>query len=260
MPGSRKLINAIIVDDEKKACTNLEHIIGEYIGTNIRVAGIAQSTADCEKLIAKIKPELVFLDIEMPNENAFDFLARIGPFNFEVIFVTAYDEYAVKAFRLNAIDYILKPISINELKLAVDKLYDKLNYKALLVDNISYPELLTEFKGKSLPEKVKLKDGVRTEVVHFEDLYYVEAQGSYCRIVFAKAGDITDITMSSPLSYYEEILPSDRFFRAHRSYLINCSHINKLHPDNVVIENGLSIPVSRRRHAELVEYLKEHRF
>jgi two-component system LytT family response regulator len=107
MPENRNSINIIIVDDENKACTILKDIITEYADPIIRVVGIAHSTYEAEALIYKLSPDAVFLDIEMPNENAFHFLERIAPFAFEVIFVTAYDEFAVKAFRLNAVDYIL---------------------------------------------------------------------------------------------------------------------------------------------------------
>ncbi len=111
MPATNEIIKVLIVDDEKKACSNLRSILSEFVDVKINVAGIAHSGVEAGRLVSEVSPDAIFLDIEMPNENAFEFLARISPFNFEVIFVTAYDEYAVRAFRLNAIDYILKPIS-----------------------------------------------------------------------------------------------------------------------------------------------------
>src|ERR1700740_2529996 len=122
MPADHLSLNVLIVDDEMEACANLQHILSEYVDKEINIVGIANNTREAEAAIAKAAPAAVFLDIEMPNENAFHFLERIAPFNFEVIFVTAYDEYAVKAFKLNAVDYILKPISINELNQAVQRL------------------------------------------------------------------------------------------------------------------------------------------
>jgi len=97
-------LNVIIVDDEMDACKNLQKILVEYVDSGINILSIANSTAEAEKQILEHKPDVVFLDIEMPNENAFEFLDRIVEINFEVIFVTAYDEYAIKAFKLNAID------------------------------------------------------------------------------------------------------------------------------------------------------------
>src|SRR5690242_15259365 len=126
MPANSKSLQVLIVDDEKKACTNLKNILLEFVDPGIVIAGIANSTAEAESLIADTTPDAIFLDIEMPTENAFHFLDRISPVNFEVIFVTAYEEYAVRAFRLNAVDYILKPISIAELKKAVQRLKDRI--------------------------------------------------------------------------------------------------------------------------------------
>src|ERR1700689_5825299 len=125
MPSDNALLNVLIVDDEMEACDNLKNILMEYVDKEINIAGIANNTREAEAQINNFLPDAVFLDIEMPNENAFHFLSRISPFGFEVIFVTAYDEYAIKAFKLNAVDYILKPISIAELTAAVQKLKEK---------------------------------------------------------------------------------------------------------------------------------------
>src|SRR6202012_3296754 len=114
------------------ACINLKNILREYVDREINVVGVANNTREAEKQITRFSPNAIFLDIEMPNENAFHFLTRISPFEFEVIFVTAYDEYAVKAFKLNAVDYILKPISIEEVSNAVTKAKEHIAYKKLI--------------------------------------------------------------------------------------------------------------------------------
>src|ERR1043165_6987188 len=100
-------LKVLIVDDETEACRNLQNILSKYIDCNIQVAGVAHNTVEAERLVRLHNPDAVFLDIEMPEENAFDFLQRIYPYSFEVIFITAYDEYAIKAFKLHAMDYLL---------------------------------------------------------------------------------------------------------------------------------------------------------
>lgn len=262
MSNSRASVSVLIVDDEKKACINLKNLLLEYVDPEINICGIANDTKEAETQIEKLSPDAVFLDIEMPNENAFHFLERISPVNFEVIFVTAYDEYAIKAFKLNALDYILKPISIIELRNAFAKLKDKIRYKKIINDrSVSYRELSDEVANKIKHQKITLKDINVTETVHFKDIFFVEAQGSYSRIVYVKDKTIKEMVMSSPLSDYEEILPGDQFYRIHRSYLINCAQIQKIFSDGsnqVVMKNNLTIPVSRRRYAALLDFLENN--
>ncbi|MCD6012930.1 MAG: response regulator transcription factor [Flavipsychrobacter sp.] len=262
MPANGKTIKILIVDDEKKACTNLKNILFEFVDPSLNIVGSANSTVEAESLISKLEPDAIFLDIEMPNENAFHFLERISPFAFEVIFVTAYEEYAIRAFRLNAIDYILKPISITELRGAVQKLKDRIRYKKILEDkNASFTEISDQITNKTKQYKITLKDINNTSIVDFKDIYFVEAQGSYSRIVFLKNHVVKEMILSNPLSEYEELLPDDQFYRIHRSYLINCAHIKQIISDgnnNVIMKDNLSIPVSRRRYASLIEFLETH--
>ena len=257
MPATNEIIKVLIVDDEKKACSNLRSILSEFVDVKINVAGIAHSGVEAGRLVSEMSPDAIFLDIEMPNENAFEFLARISPFNFEVIFVTAYDEYAVRAFRLNAIDYILKPISINELKNAVLKLREKLLYKKMAASGaIEYDVLAEQFFNKAKHNSITLKDINGIEVVPFKNIYYVEAQSSYSRVVFVKNAEVKEMTVTNPLSYYEDVLPTEVFFRIHRSYLINCTQLKKILNEEVIANDGFAIPVSRRRYNSLIDFLK----
>lgn len=262
MPGNGKPIKLLIVDDENKACTNIKNLLHDFVDSTLEIVGMANSTEEAEKKILKYSPDAIFLDIEMPNENAFNFLERIAPVSFEVVFVTAYEEYAIRAFRLNAVDYILKPISINELRVAVQRLKDKISYKKTIehekkvFSNLSY-----QLNTKVRPHKITLKDLNTVSVVDFKDIYFVEAQGSYSRIVFMKDHVITEMVLSNPLSEYEELLPDDQFYRIHRSYLINCGHIKQIVSDGnsrVIMNDDLNIPVSRRRYTSLVEFLENH--
>ncbi len=262
MPSTGKPIKLLIVDDENKACTNIKNLLLDFVDPSLNIVGIANSTEEAEKKITKYSPDAIFLDIEMPNENAFHFLERIAPVSFEVVFVTAYEEYAIRAFRLNAVDYILKPISINELRIAVQRLKDKIYYKKTIENpKQTFADLSDQLTSKTKPHKITLKDINTTSVVDFKDIYFIEAQGSYSRIVFLKDLVIKEMVLSHPLSEYEELLPEDQFYRIHRSFLINCAHIKQIVSDGnnrVIMNDDLNIPVSRRRYTSLVAFLENH--
>jgi len=256
-------IKVLIVDDEKKACTNLKNLLLTYTDPALVVVGIANNTKEAEDKIKQLSPDAIFLDIEMPHENAFDFLDRISPLNFEVVFVTAYDEYAVRAFKLSAVDYILKPISIDELRSSVLKLREKLKFKSIMNMPSVYSEVAHVLTNRNKPGKISLKDGNIVEVVDFKDIYFVEAHGSYSRIIFQKNSQVREMMMSSPLSDYEEMLPEEQFYRIHRSFLVNCYYIEKIVSGDVatiITTNGSVLPISRRRYVSLIEYLKSHHY
>lgn len=256
-------LKVLIVDDEKGACDNLNNLLSEYIPDDIYVAGIAHNTQEASELVERLSPDGVFLDIEMPNENAFEFLERTSPINYEVIFVTAYDEYAIRAFKLNAVDYILKPISIPELIDAVRKMKERAEAKKLLQQNHpdDFKEMSQLISRKSRGQRITLKDGANIEVVDFADIIFIEAQGSYSRIQYQKQGTLREKIMSSSLSYYEELVPDDTFFRIHKSYLINCKHVRgiiKGEINQVMMTPESQLPVSRRRIGALLNFLEEN--
>lgn len=256
-------IKVLIIDDEKKACTNLKNLLTEFVDSDIVISGIANSTKEAEQLVARHAPDAVFLDIQMPNENAFEFLERISPVPFEVIFVTAYDEFAVRAFKLNAIDYILKPISIPELRNAVNKLREKLKVKKILAEanTNDYLELNKQLTSRNEPVNITLRGINKIEVVNIKEIRFIEAQSSYSRIQFVKNDAIREIIMSNPLSEYEEILPASMFFRIHRSYLVNCTHVLRVSGEDtneLIIKPDVILPVSRRRINALKEFLESN--
>jgi len=253
-----KQLKVILVDDEPEASRNLKAIISEYIDENIQILAIAGNTAEAEKLIKQHQPDAVFLDIEMPNENAFQFLERISPVNFEVVFVTAYDEYAIKAFKLNAVDYILKPISMSELQNAVTKLKDRVKYKHIASQS-DFGEISKQITNKQKVNRITLKDNNNVELVSFKDLLYVEAFGKYSKVFFLKNNHINDILTSYAISDYEELLPTDLFYRVHKSFLINCGQIKQIHKDDsssLSLNYSITIPISRRRFSSLLDFLK----
>jgi two-component system LytT family response regulator len=254
-------LNIIIVDDEIEACNNLRNILLRDIDPDINILGIAQDTSQAEKLISAHKPDAVLLDINMPNENAFSFVERVSPVNFEIIFVTAYDEYAVRAFRLNAVDYILKPINTLELAAAIGKLKDRLRYKAAL-QLPAYETLSNQLQTKGKPRQICLRESNSVEIVDFRDLLFIAAKGSYSQVVFLKDGQEKQIVMSNSIAEYEELLPADLFYRIHKSYLVNAMHIKQIiREDNQILAAGnrFSLPVGRRRYTGLLTFLQQYR-
>ena len=263
MTNRENRLNILLIDDEIEACDNLRNILTTYVEPDINILGVAHDTKQAEILINETHPDAIFLDIEMPDENAFQFLKRIMPVNFEIIFVTAYDNFAIKAFKLNAVDYILKPISIDELSDAVAKLKQKLSIKQLLRSNENDIEVLKQIANKERQHKIALRTFNHIEMVDFKDIYFIEANGSYCRFCFKKNGADEEATISNTIAEYEELFPSDIFFRIHKSYLVNCMHISKIRSDDTyeVITNGkYTLPVSRRRYASFIDFMKTNKY
>lgn len=258
-------LRALLLDDEPDACRNLQTLLEQYWSDNINVIGVALNTDDALEILKKQKPEVVFIDIEMPGENAFQFLNRIAPFDFEIIFVTAYDEYALRALKLNAIDYILKPISLEELGTAIRKLEEKITIKHLANGHSSdsYDDLGSQMLQHSEPDKIVLRSKSEVLVLNFEDIIYIEAKGSYAYFHYQSGGEVKTYMMSRPLMEYEEILPDNIFYRIHKSFLLNGSFfytITKGDQHLVILKNNTELPLSRRRLPEFLAFLKKYNF
>lgn len=256
-------INVLIVDDEQEACENLQSILKDYIDEPINILGCANTTREAEEKIAALKPDAIFLDIEMPNENAFQFLERLESIPFEIIFVTAYDEYAIRAFKLNAVDYILKPISISELKKGIEKLKERVTYRRIMNSNAkAYGALAQQINTRKKQAQLILRENNNWEAIPFKNITYLKAMGSYSNLYYLQDGVEKCTLMSRAISEYEEVLPPEMFFRIHRSYLINCDHVQKITKGElpaVILKDNMELPVSRRRFTQLVGFLKNYK-
>lgn len=254
-------LNIIIVDDEIEACNNLRNILVRDVDPHINIMGVAHDTAHAESLIKAHKPDALLLDIEMPNENGFSFVERLSPVDFEIIFVTAYDEYAVRAFRLNAIDYILKPVNTLELAAAIGKLKDRIRYKATM-QLPAYETLSRQLQNRNRPHQICLRDSNCVEIVDFRDLLFIAAKGSYSQVVFLKEGQEKHIVMSNSIADYEDLLPPDLFYRIHKSYLVNGMHVKQIIKEEgqiIAAGNRFRLPVGRRRYNGLLVFLQQYR-
>jgi two-component system LytT family response regulator len=246
------MINSVIVDDEPKNLRILKKMLMEFC-PHINVVAEAKDTREAVSVIGQHNPELVFLDIEMPYGNAFDLLHKLMPVSFDVIFTTAFNEYALKAFKYSALDYLLKPININELKIAVDKASASINSRAT---NLQLKNLLQNLKNKNealrtiaLPSKEGLL------FVPMGDIIRCEASGSYTYLFIKGEGKIIS---SKSIKEYEEMLPDAIFFRIHHSHIINLTEIKKYHRGRggqVEMNDGEFIDVAVRRREDFLSRL-----
>ncbi|WP_304064767.1 LytR/AlgR family response regulator transcription factor [Pedobacter glucosidilyticus] len=242
---------AIIVDDEAKARSLLRNFLEEYC-PQVLVIDEAADVKTAVKLINKNEIDLVFLDIEMPNENGFALFDYFNSPKFKTIFCTAYSEYAIKAFEVSAVDYILKPIGIQKLIDAVNKLegyhLHKENQIKILQDNLS------EKRIKKLA--VNIGDGMI--FLDLNDVFYFEADGSYTH-VHHKEGKHLAV---KKIKYFEDLLYADaRFFRIHRSYLINTELLKKYSKKEglfVSYDDRVMLPISRERKEEFEHFMQQN--
>lgn len=211
-------IKAILIDDEQSARNVLTNLL-KRVSSNINILATCCNLKEGVKQIKALKPNVVFLDVQMPYYAGYEIINFFDEINFEIIFVTAHDNYAIKAFELNAVDYLLKPINREKLALTLDKLRDRLNKKAALID---YQVLLKTIKDKDY-NKIVIPELGNRRVVNIADIIAIEADGSYSKIYLK--GNII-ITTSKNLKYFEDVLTKETtFFRTHRSWIINGMHI-----------------------------------
>ncbi|HEY3402463.1 MAG TPA: LytTR family DNA-binding domain-containing protein [Ohtaekwangia sp.] len=237
------MINCIIVDDELKSRESLKILLEDFC-TNVTVLALCETVEEAMEAINKHKPDVVFLDIQLQRETGFDLLTRIAEISFEVIFTTAYSEYAIKAFKFSAIDYLLKPIDIEELKRSVAKVEKRKG------DTITtrLKELMNNLKSNSTDNyKLALPTSDGLVFIKMQDIIYCEASSNYTDITLA---DGKKYVVSRTLREYEELLEAHNFYRIHNSYLINLSAIKKyVRGDGgyVVMSNDKSLDVSKRK-------------
>jgi len=246
------MIRSIIVDDEFKSRESLKILLEDYC-EDISVDATCQNVAEALNAINDIKPDVVFLDIQLQRETGFDLLNKFKNFDFEVIFTTAYTEYAIKAFKFSAIDYLLKPIDIAELKRAIEKVAKSRTNSITarlqqLLQNLS--------NGSSESYKLALPTSDGLIFVKVNDILYCEASGNYTEIVMA---DNKKYIVSRTLKEYDDMLSEQNFYRIHHSYLINLNGIKKyVRGDGgyVIMNNDKLLDVSKRKKEGFLSRIK----
>jgi len=242
-------ISALIVDDELSARENLSGILRKHC-TNIDLVGEASNINDALQLIEKHNPELLLLDIKLSNTTSFELLERLDRKNFGVIFITAYDSYAIKAIKFSAVDYLLKPIDYRELKMAVSqytnrsKIERKVLQLEILIENLSNDRAFQRL-GINLYGK--------TEIVMINEIVRLQAESNYTRLYFKKH---ESILVSKTLVEFEDLLNDLGFLRVHKTHMVNTAYVKSIRKQSdwaIVLSENVTIPVSRRRRKMVTE-------
>jgi two-component system, LytTR family, response regulator len=239
-------LKALIVDDEKLSRENLKTLIGEYC-KNIEVIGEANSVKTANSKIMELDPDVLFLDINMPRQSGFDLLQSLPNKNFMVVFVTAHNEYGVQAVKVNAVDYLLKPIDINELKSAENKLLQRRSLKEESQLHNNYEEY----------KKIIVNHSQGFSIIDIDNIVRLEASRNYTRIFL---NDATEVISSKNLKEFEDILDSKSFCRVHKSHLINLKYLREysnLEGGTAIMSDNSKIIISRRRFQEFLDKLKD---
>jgi two-component system LytT family response regulator len=238
------MLKAVIIDDELKSREVLETLLTQMI-EGVAVVGTAESVATGTKLIEKHLPDVVFLDVEMPRKDGFQLLEEMSPFDFEVVFTTGHDQYAIQAFRTNAIDYLLKPIDLDQLRTAIERVNNKKERTQVSQNFDAFVQSIKKTDDHLRQIALSSSDGLL--FVKIDDIIYLRGDGAYTYF-FLKNGK--KITVSKNLMAYERQLESYKFFRVHKSFLIHLPEMKKyVRGDGgyVVMSNGDSVDVSKRR-------------
>ncbi|HNQ26529.1 MAG TPA: LytTR family DNA-binding domain-containing protein [Aquaticitalea sp.] len=241
------ILNAIIVEDEATSREILRNYLKKYC-PNVQILGEACNIEEALALLRNLELDLVFLDVEMPYGNAFDLLDKVGDIDFETVFVTAYNHYAVDALNAHASYYLMKPVSIDELIKAVDYVAGIKAKENALQNRVLAPRTNTVDGKITIP----LQDGF--EVIQTSDILYCKADDNYTEIYL---NNNKKKLVSKTLKYFEDTLDSASFARIHKSYLVNVNEIVKYvkgKGGSVVLSNGKEIMVSASRKAELLSY------
>lgn len=255
--------NAIIIDDEDNVRQTLEILINQ-VCPEIQLCGSANSADTGRRLLSQNLVQLIFLDISMPRENGFEFLASIPRENYAIIFTTAHEEYALKAIKANAIDYLLKPIDPKELQEAVKKAVSYLNLRlqtsnARKIYAESLENLLSNIKNTSQQiQKITIMEKFGFRIVEVNSIRYLEADSNYTIIHLS---GLEKIVSSKTIGEFEKVLDSSVFFRVHKSTIINMNYLKGFSSFQgyfAIMDDNTNLPISRRRFLEFRDLIGFH--
>ncbi|MBL7911316.1 MAG: response regulator transcription factor [Bacteroidia bacterium] len=248
------MLRVVIIDDEKKARHALRQMI-EISCPTVSVLSEADGVETGLEAISKYKPDVILLDIKMKDGSGFDLVKKLMNVDSKIIFVTAYHEFAVKAFKFSAIDYLLKPVDPDDLAFALKKAEESINKEK---NNKYLESLLENFAGTAKQmKKIVLKTATSIFILNISDILYCRSDGNYTEF---HCSDGRKPLVSRPIGEYEEMLTEYNFIRTHHSYLINLAHANRFDKNDggaVLMSNGESTPVSARKKDVLLDALNK---
>jgi two-component system LytT family response regulator len=246
------MIRAVIVEDEKKSQEALIALLSRHC-KQVDVIGVAEGVREALDLIPEKNPDVIFLDIQMPDGSGFKLLELLDKHNFEVVFVTAYDQYAIKAIKYSALDYLLKPVIPEDLIRAVEKVETR---KQTLRLNQNIKVLLENLRSsREKPSKIVLNTAEQIHVVDIDTIIRCESDNYYTRFFFTNN---KTLLISRTLKENEELLSEYGFIRPHKSHLVNLKYIkgySKVDQGQILMTDGTLIPVSRRKREKVVEII-----
>jgi two-component system LytT family response regulator len=234
-------IKTILIDDEQLALVELQNMLKKH--KEIEVIATALNAMDASAQINNLKPELIFLDINMPGKSGFELLQDLDETP-HVIFVTAYDQYAIKAFEVNALDYLLKPVNTSRLSEAIEKVKKQMSQVKTIENKLT------------IDKRIFIKDGEMCFFVPLEEIFLIESVGNYARVHFQNKKPL----LHKSLNYLEEKLPDSHFFRAGRQHIINTHFIKHISPFfnntlQIEMQNGSKIDISQRQSVKFKEIM-----
>lgn len=249
-------IKAVLIDDEQRGINALQKLL-EVHCPDVQIVGTTNEADRAAELLRNTHPDLVFLDIAMPEKTGFELLKELGPINFEIIFVTAHNQFALQAFHFSAIDYLLKPVDSDLLKDAVQRVNLRLEHKS---SNRNLETLLFNTQqNRMLPEmKLCIPSLKGFQVIAIRDIVYCEAASNYTNFHLL---DKSNICASKSIQDYEELLEDAGLLRVHKSFLVNMAHIKEYvrgEGGTVVLTNNFEVEVSRRRKEYFITKMKEY--
>lgn len=249
-------MNILLIDDEPLACENMEKVLLS-LNSDLQIVAKVYNTRAAEAVLNSNHIDVIFIDIDMPEENGLDFIQRIQPVNFEIVFVTAYNEFAMRAFKLNALDYIVKPLSVEYVSKALERVGQIVQLKKSNTQTIFETPTLR----KTCEEKtIVLREANRVWEIKFETIIQLSADHGLTQFCFVNDKIIKKIQSAYGLKYYEEVLP-EYFLRIHKSHIINKNYITKICQQEdgalVQLKSGQEIPISRRKQIELKKELNK---
>jgi two-component system LytT family response regulator len=241
------MIKALIVDDEAGARNSLETLLKKEV-PEVTSIDLAENAMDAFFKIKEQQPDIVFLDIEMPFLNGFDLLSKIENIQFDIIFTTAYNQYAIQAIRFSALDYLLKPINEQELKTSVKRHVQRREFR--LQTNQQYQNLVQNLFAKTSGEfRLAVSGAQGMQFFSISEIIRLEGDRNYTNFILTHNRKILS---SKTLKEYEEILADKGFIRCHKSHLVNCLFIKEINPENFLLtKDGSKLEISRRRLSEV---------
>ena len=249
-------MKVIIIDDEKSVRNNLKQIITDNF-SYVKIIGEADSVVTGVKLLNTLTPDLVLLDINLSDGSGFKLLEKLNDINFKVVFVTAYDSYAIKAFKFNALDYLLKPVKTDLLSEALEKVEKAVNKNYITQEDLKL--FLDNYSKNDEERTIVINEANKISYIPVKEITKLKGEGNYTKFYL---NDGRELTVSKTLKIYQELLPEALFYRANQSYIININYVKEYHKEDggyIILNDGSNIGLSRRRKDDFLKMMAQRK-